>query len=108
MGSADQQLKDGCNTNPVSLYCSACTGQIDLCFLGETAQDTNGPYISQCSSLPPFEGIYTSHCNHCRRKAEAREKCTSNTNAGLGFLENWLGPIELNGKKNYVSLSILL
>ena len=77
---------------------------IGLCFLGETAQDTNGPYISQCRSLPPFEAIYTSRRNHCGRKAEAREKFTSIVNAGFGLLEDWLGPIELNGKKNYVSL----
>jgi len=81
------------------------TGQIGLCFLGETAQDTNGPYISQRSSLPPFDGIYTSHWDHCTRRAEAREKFTSNMNVGLGLLENWPGSIELNNKKNYVSLN---
>lgn len=52
MGSADQQLKDGCDTNSVSLYYMVCTGQIGLCFLGETTQATNSPYISHCISLP--------------------------------------------------------
>lgn len=104
MGIADQQLKDGCDTNSVSLYYMVCTGQIGLCFLGETTQTTNGPYISHYISLPSFEGIYISHWNHCGRKAEAREKFTSIMNIGLGLLENWLGPVELNGKKNYISL----
>ncbi|OPJ72693.1 hypothetical protein AV530_005222 [Patagioenas fasciata monilis] len=36
---------------------------------GETAQDTNGPYISQCNSLRPFEGIYITRLEPLQEKS---------------------------------------
>lgn len=67
-------------------------------------QDANGPSISQYSSLPPFEGIYTGQCNQCGRKMETKEKFTSIMNVSLGVIEKWLGPTELKSKKNYIRL----
>lgn len=83
-----------------------CIVQIGLCFSGAPSHDLNGPCVSQHGSLWPFEVSYTSHWSHCKGKAEAKKKVPI-VSVGLGLCGNWLGAIELDVTKNYVSLLIL-
>lgn len=73
MGHADQQIRDGGNTNLVSLYSTTRTGQICV-FLEKQARTQMVRTFLSAALSGPLKAFTSPIWNHCRRKAEVREK----------------------------------